>query len=177
MTAPDRPREAWLRGSVPGVSALLQPVAHALIQALEDTERLAGDLPAADLWARIGGAAPIGFHLRHMTGSLDRLFTYARGESLTDAQRQVLATEKAHADDVGAAELLATLRSAVNHALAQLCATDTATLTDHRAVGRAGAPSTVIGLLVHAGEHTARHAGQVSSTVRILMGLRASTTG
>ena len=31
------------------------------------------------IWTRPAGAASIGFHIRHAAGSLDRLFTYARG--------------------------------------------------------------------------------------------------
>jgi hypothetical protein len=51
-----------------------------------------------------------------------------------------------------------------------LRSTDTHLLDDARAVGRAGLPSSVLGLLYHAGEHTARHAGQVATTARILRG-------
>jgi len=43
-----------------------------------------------------------------------------------------------------------------------------ATLTDARAVGRQRLPSTVIGLLVHAAEHTTRHAGQIITTAKIV---------
>lgn len=159
--------EAWLRGPVDGVPALLQPVAHALVQALEDVEREVTGLSREQLWTAPGSAASIGFHVRHATGSLDRLFTYARGEALSDAQRDALAQEKAPARDVDAVALIERLRTQVDAALAQLCATDVATLADHRAVGRAGAPSTVIGLLFHAAEHTARHVGQVITTARM----------
>jgi hypothetical protein len=40
-------------------------------------------------------------------------------------------------------------------------------LTEPRGVGRAQLPSTVIGLLVHAAEHTLRHVGQMITTNRI----------
>ena len=75
------------------VEPLLMPVVHALIQVREDLERLAATVPAADLWERPGGAASIGFHIRHTVGALDRLFTYARGEALTDAQRAIARAE------------------------------------------------------------------------------------
>jgi hypothetical protein len=78
---------------VPGVPPLLQHVAHALLQAAEDVERVTDGLPEALLWTRPGGAASVGFHLQHLTGVVDRLFTYARGESLSEAQRQALAAE------------------------------------------------------------------------------------
>lgn len=165
--------EVWLRGPVPGVSPALQPVAHALLGALEDTERFIADLEPAELWIGPGGAASIGFHLRHMAGSLDRLFTYARGEPLSDTQRAALAQEKEPAPETGAEELLRELRRQVDVALEQLRATPDSSLDDARAVGRAGYPSSVRGLLHHAGEHTARHAGQISTTVKVLRGLRA----
>lgn len=158
--------EAWLRGPVAGIPPLLQPVAHALLQALEDAEAVAAGVSRDELWAGVGGAASMGFHLIHATGSLDRLFTYARGESLSDAQREALAMEKAPSTTADAGTLLSALRAQVGRALAQLGATDTATLTDHRAVGRAGAPSTVIGLLFHGAEHTVRHVGQAITTAR-----------
>lgn len=168
---PSRP-EAWLRGPVPGIPTPLQPVAHALVQALEDAERLTADLDREELWTSPGGAASVGFHLRHMAGSLDRLLTYARGEPLDDEQRAALAREKEPTPAVQVEALLAALREVVERALAQLRATAPSTLDEHRAVGRAGLPSSVRGLLHHAGEHTVRHAGQVSTTVKVLRGLR-----
>jgi uncharacterized damage-inducible protein DinB len=47
------------------------------------------------------------------------------------------------------------------------------TVLEHRKVGRAGLPSTVLGLVFHAAEHTMRHVGQLLVTVRLLQG-RAS---
>jgi uncharacterized damage-inducible protein DinB len=46
-----------------------------------------------------------------------------------------------------------------------------------RAVGRAQLPSTVLGLLFHAAEHTQRHAGQVITTSKIGRGLARETRG
>jgi uncharacterized damage-inducible protein DinB len=163
--------EVWLRGKVPGVPAPLQPVAHALLQAVEDAERLTTDMDPSELWTGPGRAASIGFHLRHMAGSLDRLLTYARGEPLSDRQRTALAEEKEPAPDMAAEELLRHLRESVNRALDQLRSTPVEILDDPRPVGRAGHPSSVRGLLHHAGEHTARHAGQISTTVRVIEGL------
>src|SRR5690606_9519964 len=75
--------EAWLTGPIEGIDPYLMPVAHALVQASRDLERAASELSPEELWARPGGAASIGFHLRHIAGVLDRLLTYARGEMLT----------------------------------------------------------------------------------------------
>ena len=164
--------EAWLRGPIAGIDPLVMPVAHALVQVREDVARLAREVPPHDAWQRPGGAASIGFHLRHIGGSLDRLFTYARGETLSDEQRAALRAEQtpgdppaslvAVADDVG---LL------IDRALDQLRATSPGELAAERRVGRAGLPSTVIGLLCHAAEHATRHAGQAVTTARILAGM------
>ncbi|HEY7510277.1 MAG TPA: DinB family protein, partial [Vicinamibacteria bacterium] len=78
--------------------------------------------------------------------------------------------EQDEARDRDAASLLAEVGAAVDRALAQLRATPRETLLAPRPVGRAGAPSTVLGLLVHAAEHAQRHAGQVITTARILRG-------
>lgn len=100
-------------------------------------------------------------------GSLDRLFTYARGELLSDAQRHVLTQESVSDPGLAAEDLLAAFDAAVERALDQLRSTDAATLTDIRHVGRAQLPSTVLGLLFHAAEHTQRHVGQAVTTRKL----------
>lgn len=157
--------EIWLQGPVPEIAGPLQPVAHALLQAADDMDRVVRETPDARLWSRPGGAASIGYHARHAAGALDRLFTYARGESLSDGQKSALAAEGAALERE---ELLRLFRDAIERALAQLRGTDAATLAEPRAVGRAGRPSTVLGLLFHGAEHTARHTGQAITTARIL---------
>ena len=170
MTAPEPP-EVWLCGPVPGIPPLLQPVAHALLQAVEEVRRVVGPLSAGPLWERPGGTASVGFHVRHAAGSLDRLFTYARGEALSAAQRAFLAGEaKPGSPPEEAAALVSAFEQQVDHALAQLRETRESTLLDARGVGRLQLPSTVIGLLVHAAEHTQRHVGQIVTTARIARG-------
>ena len=162
--------EVWLRGPVAGVPALLQPVAHALLQAREDVAALAADLPVDCLWDRPGGAASAGFHLQHLAGVLDRMLAYARGEALSDAQFAALAAEGVPDPALTPAALADAFAEAVEAALAQLRATDPTTLAEPRPVGRKALPSTVIGTLVHAAEHTQRHVGQLLVTVRVLAG-------
>ena len=162
--------ERWLRGPVDGVPALLQPAAHALLQTVDDVEAAAGELTKEQLWQTPGGASSIGFHLMHLSGSTDRLLTYARGEKLSEAQKAAFKAES-NPPVVDAATLLADLRRAFDAALAQLRATAPASLTDTRLVGRAELPTTVIGLLFHAAEHSQRHAGQVVTTAKVVRGL------
>ena len=169
--------EVWLRGAVPGYPPLLMPVVHTLLQVREDTTRLAATVPDADGWIRPGQAASLGFHVRHTAGALDRLFTYARGESLNDAQKQALRTEGVPGDPPASlAMLTAELDAAIDRALAQLRATSTDTLLDERRVGRAELPSTTLGLLFHAAEHSTRHVGQAITTARALLGTTAEGT-
>jgi len=161
--------EAWQRGPVDGFEPLLMPVVHALIQAREDLERLAAKVPEAHVWQRPGGAASIGFHIRHTGGALDRLFTYARGELLSDAQRETAKHEGAAADPAETiSSMVALVSRTIDRALDQLRATPAATLLDPRKVGRAGLPSNVLGLLFHGAEHCTRHVGQAITTALVL---------
>jgi uncharacterized damage-inducible protein DinB len=165
---PDLP-EVWLRGPVAGVPPLLQPVAHALLQAREEAQRLVHDFPGDLLWTQPAGVASVGFHLQHLSGVVDRLFTYARGQPLDETQRRALAAEgKLHEGGEDAATLLRRFEARVDEALEQLRATDERTLLDARTVGRAQLPSTVLGLLFHAAEHTQRHVGQLLVTARVV---------
>ena len=160
--------EVWLRGPVDGIPPLLQPVAHALLQAREDVRALAADLPAERLWVRPAGAASAGFHLQHLAGVLDRMLTYARGEALSDTQFEALRAEGIPDAALTPEALAEAFASGVEAALAQLRATDEATLAEPRGVGRKALPSTVMGTLVHAAEHTQRHVGQLLVTVRVV---------
>lgn len=163
----DKP-EVWLRGPLDGIPALLQPVAHALLQAREEVNELMQGFPDNLLWGRLEEMASPGFHLRHMAGVLDRLYTYAKGEKLNQQQLNYLANEGVSAD-IKTSKLLEHFNRQVDIAIKQLSETDEAILTEFRAVGRAGMPSTVIGLLVHSAEYTMRHVGQLLVTVRFLV--------
>jgi hypothetical protein len=160
--------EWWQRGPVDGVPAVLQPVAHILLQVRDSAAALVAPLTIAQWNARPGGVASAGFHVRHMSGVIDRLFTYARGESLSDSQFAALRAEGAEVGEGDVAAMLAALSERVDLALDQLRATDPATVGEFRAVGRAQLPSTVIGCLVHGAEHAMRHVGQLSVTARIV---------
>ncbi len=161
--------EAWLRGPLPGYSPLLMPIAHALLQAREDVERVATTATAEELWQRPGGAASAGYHLQHLAGSLDRLFTYARGEPLNEVQRTALLQEGT--PGAPGSELVPVVLAQIDQALQQLRHTATESLGAAREVGRARLPSTVLGLLFHAAEHTSRHVGQLITTMKVVRGV------
>jgi uncharacterized damage-inducible protein DinB len=162
--------EAWLRGPLPGIDAFLMPAAHAFVHAREDLPRAVTGLDTERLWRRPGGAASVGFHLLHIAGSTDRLLTYARGEALSDAQRLALAAEREPPADRDADGLLQAAFRALDAAVDQLRRTPRESLLEERRVGRAGTPSTVLGLVFHAAEHAARHAGQALATARAVRG-------
>ena len=161
--------EAWQRGPLDGVPPLLMPAAHAFTQVSEELAGVIAGLDGPRLWARPGGVAPVGFHLRHIAGSTDRLLTYARGGSLTPAQLRAAADE--HGPPLPGESpvvLLDAARDALGRALDQLRGTPEAAILEGRAVGRRQLPSNVLGLLFHAAEHAQRHCGQAATTARIV---------
>lgn len=161
--------EVWLRGPLNDMPALLQPVAHALLQAREELNELIAGYPDHLLWEKVAGMASPGFHLQHLTGVLDRLFTYAKGELLSEEQLAYLAAEgKPDSEEVTVAALVNAFNNKIDEVIQQLKTTDEFTLTNWRGVGRAQLPSTVIGLYTHSAEHTMRHLGQLIVTVKVL---------
>jgi uncharacterized damage-inducible protein DinB len=162
--------EVWLRGPLIDIPTSLQPVAHALLQAKEEIHELIHDFPESLLWQRPAGVASPGFHLQHMTGVLDRLFTYAKGQRLSQQQLDYLKAEGKENPAINISSLLTTLENQIDKSIAHLKTIDPITLTESRSVGRQQLPSTVLGLLFHAAEHTMRHAGQLLVTVHVLKG-------
>lgn len=161
----------WLRGPIAGISASLQGVAHGLLETHEELKATVTDLPLDKLWFKPFGVASVGFHLQHVAGATDRLFTYARGEVLTDDQRAALASERKSAMDGGdrtLRQLRAHVEQVIESAVEQLRRTDIATLDEPRYVGGKQLPSTVSGLLEHAAQRASRHGGQVVTTVKVI---------
>ena len=161
--------EVWQRGPLENIPALLQPVAHALLQAQEELEELMNDYSDELLWLRPSQVASPAFHLQHLSGVLDRVFTYARNEPLTAFQlKQLYDEDVTPQHNVTTESLMLRFKRQVQTALLQLQNTNEDSLTAYRGVGRKQLPSTVVGLLVHAAEHTMRHVGQLSVTIKIL---------
>jgi hypothetical protein len=160
--------EWWQRGPVEGVPSVLQPVAHILLQVGESVDELAAGLTIDEWNARPAGVASAAFHVRHMAGVIDRLFTYARGESLSEAQFTALRAEGGVLADSEFASTLRQLHARIDTSVEELRRVDVATLGDFRAVGRSRLPSTVIGCMVHGAEHAMRHVGQLSVTTRVV---------
>lgn len=164
--------EIWLTGPVPGYDPLLMPVVHSVLQVKAEIDALLPSVTDAQLWERPGGAASIGFHIRHIGGSTERLLTYVRGASLT---REQLAASAGEASEVLSRDVLAAeMHGRLDQMLEFLRTVPPDTLLDAKKVGRAGLPSTTIGLLFHIAEHATRHAGQALTTARVLGAGRTS---
>lgn len=161
--------EVWQRGPVEGVPSLLQPAAHAILQAREEVIALMKDFPENSLWIKPAGMASAGFHLQHLSGVLDRLYTYARNEKLNPQQMQQLHDEAISPNEnLNVRNLIERFNKQVDTAIVQLKNTDPSTLTEFRGIGRKQIPTTLIGLLFHAAEHTMRHLGQLIVTAKIV---------
>jgi uncharacterized damage-inducible protein DinB len=168
MTRP----EPWLRGPLPEISQFMMPAAHALTQSREDIEMHAAKLSTEQVWAEPGGAPSVGFHLRHIAGSIDRLLAYAAGRALTEEQFRFLASERiAGTPPTDVAPLIAAAHSKIDETLDVIRATPNELLFESRVVGRAQLGSNVFGLLFHIAEHTQRHTGQIIATAGIARGL------
>ncbi len=163
---PDDYLEPWLRGPVPGV----HPVAGALLRSLEhareDILKATAGLTTEQLWSPPSGLPSLGFQLRHIAGSVDRLITYAEDRALEPGQLAALKCESAP----GAAlpELLAAIDGAFAHAEAAARRLDLSVPEVPRFIGRRRISVPLAGLLVHIAEHTQRHTGQVVTTARLL---------
>ena len=160
--------EVWQRGPVAGIIPLLQPVAHAILQAREDVEVMMQYFPEPLLWVRPAGMAAAAFHLQHMGGVLSRLTTYAKGEALTAEQLQYLQAEGKENASQSLSSLMAVFIRQTDEALSYLATVHDEDLLQARGIGRKQLPSNVIGLLFHAAEHVQRHAGQLLVTVAVL---------
>lgn len=160
--------EPWLRGPVEDITSQLQPAAHALLFAREELERLLPPLSAPQVWARPGGVASIGYHVRHSMGSIERMLTYASGAALSEQQFAALEAEKEAQPDMDGAALLALARRVIEQALAAARNVREHELDEPRMVGRKKLPSSVRGLFGEIAVHTARHVGQIATTVRLV---------
>jgi uncharacterized damage-inducible protein DinB len=165
----EKKREAWQCGPVAGVPGLLQPVAHALIGMRDEVHGIMENFPENLLWEKPAGVASPAFHLQHIRGVIERLFTYARKELLNEQQMYSLSLEgdreKTSADS---RELIELLDKQVDAALDELKQVNESTLTEARGIGRKQIPTTLLGLYFHAAEHSMRHTGQLLVTVRVL---------
>jgi uncharacterized damage-inducible protein DinB len=154
-----------MRGPIPDVHPLLAPVLYSFQQAREDLAKFTAGLSTAQIWVRPHGFGPVGFHLRHIAGSVERLMIYLKGGQLSPAQLAALAAEM----EPGASreEMLQEMDRAFAAAEQVVRQLDPARLAEPRGVGRKQLPTTVIGLLTHIAEHTQRHVGEAIAAAKL----------
>lgn len=96
------------------------------------------------------------------------MLTYARGEALTGKQFTALKLEGDPASGADIPFLLREFENKVEEAIQIFKQIPEDKLTQPRSFGREKLPSTVIGLLFHAAEHSQRHVRQLLVTVSVL---------
>jgi uncharacterized damage-inducible protein DinB len=167
-----QPPEPWLRGTLTDVPAVIRAVLHALELAREDAERWCGDLTGIEVNARPAGLPSIAFQLRHISGSADRLLTYAEGRELSQEQMAELARE---ADGAMPHVLLREFGRSMEQVSQRVRDCIGADIEAERFVGRRRLPTTLGGLLVHIAEHTQRHVGQMVTTAKLVKASRTTS--
>ncbi|WP_026809657.1 DinB family protein [Arenibacter latericius] len=167
MITPTEP-EYWLRGPIEGIPPLLQPAAHALLQSRKELTHYTANFPDNLLWEKPSGCASVGFHMQHLTGVLDRMMTYTQEKSLSEQQFEYLKQEGEPNPSIRVSDLVGHFDKKVEQALYMFKQLPESELTMTRTVGRKKLPSTVLGLLFHAAEHSQRHIGQMLVTIRVL---------
>ena len=158
--------EPWLRGPLAGVHPLVMPLFFTFEQVREDLRKYTAGLTPEQVWRKMGDLPTLGFHLKHLAGSVDRLITYLFDEQLSQEQLQSLRGESR--GDEGIPELLERVDRYFTAAEERLRQIDPQKMHEARSVGRKALPTTVLGLLVHTAEHTQRHLGQAITTAKLL---------
>ncbi len=158
--------EPWLRGPIAGVHPLVMPVFFSYAQVREDLQKHTADLPDHQIWKSLAGNS-LGFQLKHIAGSVDRITTYLLGRELTAAQLDFLKWELRPPPGT-LSELLALVEQNLDKSQNQLHTLRPQSLYHPRTVGRRALPTTVIGLIVHLADHTQRHLGQAITIAKLL---------
>lgn len=158
--------EPWLRGSLENVPLVVMPLFFTFTHVREEIQKHVSGLNTDQIWRRAGPVAPLGFHLRHIPGSVDRLLTYLEGGELSEQQLQFLK----HESEPGAtfAQLYVGLDHQLGMAEERLRKLDTLDLAAPRYIGRRRLEVTFLGLLIHIAEHTQRHLGQAVTTAKLV---------
>lgn len=163
--------EPWLRGlpASGGTRGTVHPVAAHTIYTFQQTQeelaRYTSGLETA-VWAPCDPLPTLGFQIRHITGSVDRLTTYLEGLPL--AQRQLSELERERVPGPALTDLLQAMdhRFAAAESIVRLI--PPSIYLHARVVGRRRLPTTVAGLMIHISEHTQRHLGQAVLTAKLL---------
>ena len=149
--------EPWLSGAHAALAPIPRLLRCSLDQSEADIRHWTAGLTEEQIWQNHPTAGSIGFQLRHLAGSIDRLITYANGQPLTTEQLQFL---KAEATPGATKEqLLNALKTA--YETAHHFAQHAKDFEAPRYIGRQRLETPLGVLLAHIAEHTQRHTGQL----------------
>ena len=157
-----------MRGPIPGIESLVMPVFFSFTMVREDLAKFTAGIKEEDVWRQVGTLPTLGFHLRHIAGSSDRLCTYLMAGELSAEQLAYMKAEGVPGATLD--ELLAGVDQGLRSVEDRIRAIDPTTIHDARYIGRKRLPTTVLGLLVHIAEHAQRHLGQAITTAKLLKG-------
>lgn len=151
--------EPWMRGPIDDLHPVAAHLLYTFEQTREDLARFTDGLTREQLWfTQQADIASLGFHLKHITGSVDRLATYLDGRQLSDEQLVFLSREAF--PDVELSHLLKNMEVVFGRVTEQVRAIPVSTYLEPRGIGRRQLPTTVAGIIIHLSEHTQRHLGQ-----------------
>ena len=158
--------EPWMRGPIEGVEPLVAPVFYSFTQVREELAHYTEGLTTEQVWRQVNSLPTLGFHLRHIAGSVDRLMSYLMEAEISPEQIVYLKSE----GEPGASldDLLAGVDAAFAKAESQLRTIKADDIHAPRYIGRKRLPTSVLGLLVHVSEHTQRHLGQSITTAKLM---------
>lgn len=158
--------EVWLRN----LAVTTDPLRHLLLctlqQVEEDVVALTEGLSEEQVWARPHGVSPVGFHVRHIAESVDRLLTYAEQKQLDEMQLETLRAELN--EQLPLLSLIVLLEQRCREARRRLGELKPEEFAELRYIGRAKIPVPLGTLLTHIAEHASRHLGQITTTVKVL---------
>jgi uncharacterized damage-inducible protein DinB len=158
--------EVWLRNLPLTTDPLRHLLLCTLTQAEEEIATATNGLTDEQLWQRPHNLTPLGFHIRHIAESIDRLLTYAEGQPLNEFQLQTLKQELT--ETLALLSLIVILEQRLNEARHRIESLNEANFSDLRHIGRARIPVPLATLLAHIAEHTQRHLGQLTTTAKLL---------
>lgn len=159
--------EPWLRGPIDALHPAAAHLLYTFEQAREELPKFCAALVEEQIWrSPSDGVASVGFHLRHIAGSVHRLTSYLQGEQLSPTQLAGLRSE--HEPGPGFADLMESLELEFRRTEKIVRAISSVQYEERRVVGRNNLPTTVGGLIVHLSEHTQRHLGQAVLTAKLV---------
>jgi hypothetical protein len=155
-----------MRGPLPGIEPLVMPVFHSFTMVREDLAKFTAGVKEEDVWRQVGTLPTLGFHLRHIPGSADRLATYLMGGEISAEQLAYLKSEGTPGAKLE--DLLVGVDTGLRSVEERIVTITPSAMHEPRYIGRKRLPTTVLGLLVHIAEHTQRHLGQAITTAKLL---------